>query len=125
MKKPTLKQLRTKLKTVNRMRNIVLNQIDDHKTKNELPKLKKQYQGKYFKYRNCYDSERTWWLYSYVKEVVDMAGFNGFQFQTDTYDKIDIEFNNDQSFSSLRKEITKDEFMKALSKIKKELDKWT
>lgn len=63
------------------------NRISDLEEKEELPKVKKKYEGKYFKYQNRYNSEAYWWKYYHVLEVqsVNMAIVNTFESPTDHY----------------------------------------
>lgn len=47
----------------------IRNEFQEEQTRRALPKLKKQYEGKYFKYQNT-TGEEKWWLYSYCHKVI-------------------------------------------------------
>ena len=63
----------------------IRDKIDEIKTKEVLPKIKEQYEGKYWKYRNRTSSEESWWLYSFCVEAEDEIQGKFHQFETTPY----------------------------------------
>lgn len=59
-----------KAKILEDLRN-VNGRIEELELQEQLPALKKQYEGRYFKYQNSYSSERKWWMYVRCVKVVD------------------------------------------------------
>lgn len=110
--------------------NVIDEKIDELKKKKMLPGLKKKYEGKYFKHRNCYSCPKTdddyWWIYVRVDKVVDINfHFSGYSFQYDKCGKVEIEMRgygeNDYYFNAflLDIEITKKEFYEEHRKMMK------
>jgi hypothetical protein len=96
------------------------------------PIIKKKYEGKYFKYRNCYSCPAKpsdyWWLYVKVVEIkpsdiYDTRGngitseYRGYSFQKDKYGQITIQNERKSYIHGLGKEITEMEFKKAWKNI--------
>lgn len=65
----TIKQLERALRLNDKDRIKLHKELDALREKKALPKLKAQFQGKYFKYDNGYDSSTRWPIYSYCHEV--------------------------------------------------------
>lgn len=120
--KNQLKILQEKAKALTRQRSIVLGEIEKIKAAKEIPVFKKKYEGKYFKYRNCYggsnDDER-WWVYSFCEKVVDTDHYIGWKFEKETMNgEIKISRSKDWGgYFLLEIEITKEEFMVEWRKI--------
>jgi hypothetical protein len=109
-----------------------MNEVEELEVKETIEKnypiIKKKYEGKFFKYRNGYNADERWWLYTKVVEikpsdVYDTNGngvtahFSGWTFQTDSYDKIEIAQEKHGYVHSLGKEITENEFVAAWNKM--------
>ncbi len=110
----TLKQLR-KEETVLQQQLVNLRDlIQDLESDQELPKLKKQYLGKYFKFRNR-SGEDSWWLYIHVLDIQDKWRFQGYCFEV--RDDGEIVFSpNGEVHALLQKQITCEEFESAYNK---------
>lgn len=91
----------------------IRDQIDEIKTKEILPQLKEQYEGKYWRYRNRTSSEESWWLYSFCVEAVDERSGKFHQFETTPYQS-EFKVSEDGHYHLCEEEITKDEYLKAL-----------
>ena len=78
--------------------------------------------GEYYKFRNRYSSDDSWWLYG---KVISASGgvLYMFQFQTDCYDKIDVE-PRDSHYYNLDGwvKISKSEFLSAWRAVLKRLN---
>jgi len=61
-------KLEIEFKKVSKHSSKLRNEIEELKLKMELPKLKKQYEGKFWKYKNSCRIDENWWLYSFCKE---------------------------------------------------------
>jgi len=72
-----------------------------------LPGIKKKYEGKYFRYRNAYNSDDTWWLYYRVKKVTSTMNCIVDTFQTDSYGEAKIKLNDRTYISHLEHKITR------------------
>lgn len=126
MKQKTIKQLEAEEKKIRKQLREIESQIDKQKLENELPKLRKKYEGKYWKYDNGTDSENRWWLYSYCKKVIDSSKglFDSFESIKTEYDEENrFQSNQKEYFHLCQTEITKEEYMIALNKFKEELNK--
>lgn len=89
----------------------------------ENAEVNKTFVGKFFKYRNRYSSDESWWLYTTVIEISKDGEPLSFNFQKDCYGR--IEFENDRfrpSLSAGYTEITEQEFWKAYDSIMFELN---
>jgi len=106
--------------------NTIRNQISRVESKELLPLYKKKYEGKYFKYRNCYscpkDESEKWWMYVKVEKVTQLRWMQGFTFQTDMYGKVAIEQEKALSESSCQVAITKKEFDAAYKRMLKRIE---
>ena len=71
------------------------NELRKLKEKKELPLFKKKYEGKTYKYRNCYSCPESpsdyWWLYLKVIKVVDLSYCIAIKLQMDKYGFVSIE----------------------------------
>jgi len=105
--------------------NSIRNQISKIESEELLPNYKKKYEGKYFKYKNCYscpkdDSER-WWMYIKIEKVNQLRWMQGFTFQTDKDGKVTIEQECSLSESICQVAITKKEFDAAYKRMLKRI----
>lgn len=98
----------------------IQNKIDELKTKEVLPKIKEQYEGRYWKYRNSCSGNESWWLYSFCIEAESECGGLFNSFETTPYES---KFNNatNQHFHLCQEEITREEYMEALQEFKDKL----
>lgn len=95
-----------------------LNKLDEKinalKLKSELPKLRKQYEGRYFRYAND-DCLNHWFVYSYCEKVIDLREAIIHRFETTpTECKFSISV---EPFFLLQTEIQKTEYESALKKL--------
>lgn len=106
--------LKKRLAKVNAQQKAIRDRFDEMELQLQLPKLKKKYLGKYFKFRNSYGSDREgWWLYLFVKSIDATYHGRGCSFQTDIHGKSEFELDAYISFGNLI-EITDEEYTKAL-----------
>lgn len=115
------RELKASVKNLQRKLNVARQYLQQHVTKRELPKLKKQYEGKYFKYRNNYSCpEREsdyWFMYRKVMKVIDERNVDVITFQMDKYKKISIE-RQETYIENLGVEISEAEYKLAAQGIK-------
>lgn len=106
MKQKTIKQLEAEEKKIRKQLREIESQIEKRSLENELPKLRKKYEGKYWKYDNGTDSENRWWLYSYCKKVIDSSEglFDSFESIKTEYNK-EYVFKLDQKDTSLQRQL--------------------
>lgn len=91
-----------------------------------IPELKKNFIGKFFRYRNRYGGDdKGWWLYQYV---IDFSGpdfnvpnptFKVFSFQTCTDGRTEVRLEKWHYQSGLGDQITRKEFVAAYQKMLK------
>lgn len=104
----------------------VRNDIEDIQLNTELPKLKKKYEGKYFKYDNGTSHTERWWLYVHVKKVLNGNGnMDAFHFQTTNDGRLIAQRESYAGDFLAQKAITKKEYDAAWAKFLKALDKAT
>ncbi len=119
----TLKEQEQKLSTELRS---VRDKIDKMKVSEQLPKLKKKYEGTYWKYKNSYSCPENpsdyWFLYKKVIQVKDLTWLKTLEFQTDKYGTLEIK-ENSSSVELLQTKITKKEFDAAYKKAMNKLTK--
>jgi len=105
--------------------NSIRNQISKIESEELLPSFKKKYEGKYFKYKNCYscpkDETERWWMYVKVEKVTALRWMQGFSFQTDMYGKVAIKQEKSLSESTCQVAITKKEFDAAYKRMLKRI----
>lgn len=105
--------------------NSIRNQISKIENEEMLPAYKKKYEGKYFKYKNCYscpkDESERWWMYVKIEKVTQLRWMQGFTFQTDKDGKVTIEQERALSESSCQVAITKKEFDAAYKRMLKRI----
>lgn len=115
------RELKATVKNLQRKLNVARQHLQHHVTKRELPKLKKQYEGKFFKYRNNYSCAETesdyWFLYRKVMKVVDWRSVDVIQFEMDKYKKISIE-RQETYIENLGVEISEKEYKAAAQGMK-------
>jgi len=124
MKKETkllLSQLEEKQAKQQRALTLTRHKIDDIKENELLPELKKKYEGKYWKYDNCYNASDRWWLYSYCKEVKNTYSYSFVSFETTPNGS---EFKiNDGGSHLCQIQITKAEYNRAAKSFLKQANK--
>ncbi len=98
------------------------NEISEELSKLEnlqkIPKLIKEYKGKYFKYHNSYGGNEKWWLYVYCSGVSEDARFICSTFQVTPMGLIEIETHSEKGEWLFQIPIKKAEYNKALLKVK-------
>ena len=100
----------------------IKDKIEALETKQELPALKKKYEGKYFKYRNTYGGScKDWWLYHFVIEVSDSCYAKVISWEETTRQHIKIQKKDMCSLNILGEEITAEEYEQALNKFRIEI----
>lgn len=120
MKTETLSQ---KQKRLSRELRKVESELGKIKLEQELPKLKAQYEGKFWKFNNtCGGNYKPWWLYSYCQEVTN---FNEGIFDSFEMSPFETSFKNGtiDYFHLCQTEITKTEYMNAMKRMFKKLNK--
>ena len=79
--------------------------------------------GKFFKYRNRYSSDDSWWLYTTVTGITKEGNPLAWNFQQDCYGKVEVESDMFRpSLSDGYTEISEQEFWKAYDSIMFELN---
>lgn len=81
----------------------------------ELPILKRKYEGKYFKYHNGFNSNEKWWMYLFVKKVNSTTEIVCDKFEENTRE-CEFKLNDITSERILGVKITKREYNAALRK---------
>lgn len=92
------------------------------------PLIKEKYEGTFFKCPNSYNGNNRWNIYTKVteikpKDIYDTNGngvtshYTGYSFQTDCYNKIQIDRKATGYVHSLGKEISEAEFNEAWNKM--------
>lgn len=105
-----IKEYEIKRKELNKLDE----KIDALKLKSELPKLRKQYEGRYFKYAND-DCLNHWFVYSYCEKVIDLREAIIHRFEITP---IECKFSiGAEPFFFLQAEIKKSEYESALKKL--------
>lgn len=98
--------------------------VDELKTTELLPKLIKDYKGKFFKERNSYGGGREdWFIYYYVNEVTDFMRLETTSIQKDCEGQVTIEPSHNLPVSMCKNEISKEEFLSALGGIENHIAK--
>lgn len=110
----TVKELQSEKRQLQRLLLEKSLQIENLEKTKLLPKLKKMYKGRYFKFENSYDSHIKWNVYVFCKEVINLTDASVVKFETaiNYLDKHSYKFENedDCGFYLLQTEITKEEF---------------
>lgn len=115
--------LKEQLDKINKKRNKIIDLIEIQELKEKLPVLKKKYEGKYFKCKNCYSAGEEWYLYSHCVKIIDSHRGLVNSFQTTIFEKSEFETRDTFHDSLFEIEITKKEYQKALADFKKRLNK--
>jgi len=116
-----LKKLEAELKENFKKGFEIRNKIDKLKTSEVLPKIKEQYEGRFWKFENSTGSENKWWLYSFCIEAKDENGGLFNLFETNPYEsKFNIKIY--QYYHLCQIEITREEFIKALELFNNEVE---
>lgn len=106
--------------------------IEQEIIKHHYPLIKKEFEGKYFKYNNGYNAEDRWSLYTKIVEikpddVYDTHGngvtsrFTGWSFEVTSDNRIHIEKSRNY-VHSIGKQITEKEFITAWNRMVKKID---
>lgn len=101
-------------------------QITKFENEKLLPAFKDKYEGKYFKYKNCYSCPEKesdyWYMYIKITEVKQTYWMSGYTFQTDKDGKVLIEVERALTESRCEIPIMKREFDSAYRKMLKKID---
>lgn len=86
-------QLQAEVEQKQRALTDARNKLDRHLKREQLPALRKELVGTFWKYRNSYGigEPRKWWIYRMVMDVVDLRHVKIFEFQTDCKGKFEAE----------------------------------
>lgn len=98
--------------------------VDQLKNTELLPKLKKEYEGKCFKERNSYgcgSDTPDWFIYYFVKKVKSERSCEALSMQIDGNGKVDLENDRHLPLSMCQNEISKEEFLSAVSGFEKHI----
>jgi len=116
--KPDINKLKETLQTFDNERRRLSQLIYDLE---DVPRIKNLV-GKYFKYKNNYNSQEYWWVYYHVKEFKNNVLFSDY-FELDTRSKIEFGTNRESYsmsfFNPNYTEISKKEYETALKKLVK------
>lgn len=125
MKGKSLEELEIDKNKLQARVRLIDNSIEVIHQQKTIPELRKKYEGKYWRYRNCVSDNNSWWLYSYCRKVTDVytAIFDRFEATTANDNECVFRFNESGGFHLCQKEITKSEYMKALNNLKAKLEK--
>lgn len=122
----TLKQLKSEKSKIRKQLCAISDEIKEMELKLELPKLKKQYEGKYWKYKNG-NGSYSWFLYSFCKSVIDddQAIFDCFESGTTIFDETRHVFSHNikNHYFVCETEITKEQYLRELNKVSAKLTK--
>ena len=99
----------------------IRDELSEINLKKELPKLKRKYEGKFWKYENSTGADEKWWLYSYCRKVEDERGGNFDQFEVKPYN-CEFTINDHGYFHLCQIEITKEEYLEAVEQFRQNVD---
>lgn len=115
-----LKDLYAAKSDAQKVLNGISNEIQDIEENQLIPKLRKEYEGKYFKYRNNYSNPQKpsdyWFVYTKCITVIDAKFFFVSRFETDKDGQIEIKHERTGSHL-FQNRITKREYDAARRKI--------
>jgi hypothetical protein len=117
-----IKQLKTEVIQQGKKYSDLKELLRQEELKIELPKLKKRYEGKFFKCKNSSGSEQ-WNLYTHCRKVVDVNEFEIDQFELTPFDSRLVVNSNQFGKFSFKKQISKAEYLRALTKFKTQVNK--
>lgn len=120
-KKISLRELKKSEKTLRASLNKIHDQIDAEEDRRALPKLKKQYEGKFFKFMNsCGSDSEKWPVYSFCRRVISKDKCLVDRFESDPY-KNEFTVDGEDYFSLFQTEVTIQEYMNALTEFRNNL----
>lgn len=94
---------------------------DRLKEEEELPGLRKKYEGKFFRYKNSYGQDESWPLYSYCQKVTGLRTATVHKFQSAPSGH---EFSiKSEFFHTFQTQISKAEWNKALKRFKAKVER--
>jgi hypothetical protein len=107
-------QFEQKRKEARDLGNLIL----ELEEKQELPLLKEQFEGKYFKFENSYGSEEKWNGYYFIKSISGRNEIDAIKFETDINGKTYIKNGDYYSINLIKDdtEISEEEFMEHYQK---------
>jgi len=109
----TLSKLKSELEASQKKASQIREQIAAIELKKQLPRLKKKYEGRYWKYRKSTGVNSVSLLYSYCREVMDECSGKFDQFEIAGHLN-GFRINEPDYFTICETEITSSEYLKAL-----------
>lgn len=76
--------------------------LDRHRRdqrRQEAAKLRKDIAGRYFKYRNRFSSDDSWWLYAHVESVDSFGTPIGFSFERCSNDEVRVNLSGSRQMT--------------------------
>jgi len=112
--KKTLKQLKAEVDAISKEKIKLLDEIEKIESIKIIPKIKAKYEGKFWVFDNGTCKEDRWPLYSYCHSVIDQREgiFDSFEIRDQGVRELNI--RHQSYFFLCEKEITKEEYMKAM-----------
>lgn len=96
--------------------------VDDLKTEQLIPELKKEYEGKCFKEVNSYgcgSDKGDWFIYYFVKKVTSDRSCEAVTVQLEPYGTLELHNERHLPISMCTNEISKEEFLSAVGGFEK------
>ncbi len=116
-----IKALEQETERANSIYRALRNRLDKLNDKEQLPILKKKYEGKYFKYKDSFGTNEYWWAYFKCIKVNGIYNYRANAFQS-IPGKNEFEINRHLSGPIMfQTEITRNEYKRALKKFKSKL----
>lgn len=123
MKKKSLQELQIELAKKRTEYKTLQERVEAEKLKHELPKLKKKFEGKFFKYQNSAGSgHEKWNVYSHCIEVISLDCAIRSTFEENDFRENKFEVKGEGFFFLFETEITKSEYTTALNKFKRKVE---
>jgi len=113
-------KLRNDLNIVNKKRATIQNQIEKIEQDEELPKLREQFEGKFFVYDNGTSRETRWKLYVRCLKVTNLNEAIIDSFESTPYEN-QFKHKSKEHHFLFQTEIKSEEYFKELNKFKKKL----
>ncbi len=115
--KSCLRQLNRQHKLISKKEFSIRKKIHAEEDRIRLPKMKRKYEGKYFKFDNGFNNEDRWANYAYCRKVKDRnyGIFDSFESQHGGNDNPHIfHVNQERTYGLCQTRITKGEYEQAL-----------
>lgn len=94
--------------------------LDDREQKKRIPKLRKQYEGRFFVYMNSFGSGERWPLYTHCIKISEGPRMTYRSFQTDSLGVCELKFQDSFFLHEhlFQSEISKEEYTAAYEEFK-------